>query len=369
MKAGVPASGTEGQEGYVPAVPAVIAKAAYAHNGTDWEACDGNVDASKVILTQDYRLAGDYDKVGNIKKSDGTVSSNGKSVAQLFQEIFLKRLQPGAATQPSVTLKINNSNSNYSVEKEVGETATIPNYSATFNAGSYPYGPATGITATWNVTETKGNTSSTSASGSLPSVVAADSSQTYTVTATATHTAGATPTDNLGDPATSISAIASGTKSASHTVTVTGYRKCFWIYFNNTNMIDLENAALDGSDQIPGLLDGDNQPVCFDSDYIRTNGHGQKANFTSINLDGVEFQQILIFLPKNNTNLNKKLAADTKNGLPYINAPGNNCVGGTSDPTTITIAGAGSDAGVEYCIWEIKAGSPVNGDIVALTWA
>ena len=47
---------------------AIIAKAAYAHNGTDWEACDGNVDASKVILTSDILMAGNYDKVGNLTK-------------------------------------------------------------------------------------------------------------------------------------------------------------------------------------------------------------------------------------------------------------------------------------------------------------
>lgn len=71
------AQGTKGQEGYVPAI---YAKAAYAHNGTDWEACDGNVDASKVILTQDYTLAGNYTSVGNLNK--GTeYASTGKSVA------------------------------------------------------------------------------------------------------------------------------------------------------------------------------------------------------------------------------------------------------------------------------------------------
>ena len=96
LKAGVPASGTEGQEGYVPAVPAVIAKAAYAHNGTDWEACDGNVDASKVILTSDIMMAGDYKNVGNKDKGSTTSSQNwetsGKSVAEALQEIFTKKL-------------------------------------------------------------------------------------------------------------------------------------------------------------------------------------------------------------------------------------------------------------------------------------
>lgn len=77
---------------------AVIAKAAYAHNGTDWEACDGNVDASKVILTSDIMMAGDYKNVGNKDKGSTTASQNwatsGKSVAEALQEIFTKKLQP-----------------------------------------------------------------------------------------------------------------------------------------------------------------------------------------------------------------------------------------------------------------------------------
>ena len=64
---------------------AIIAKAAYAHNGTDWEACDGKVDASKVILTSDILMAGNYDKVGNLtKQTNGTATfaTGGKSVAE-----------------------------------------------------------------------------------------------------------------------------------------------------------------------------------------------------------------------------------------------------------------------------------------------
>lgn len=185
-------------------------------------------------------------------------------MAQLFQEIFLKRLQPGNQTQPSVTLKINNQNANYSTSAEVGSTVNIPNYSATFSGGAYTYN-ATGITASgWSVTETKGNTTQTTSTGSLPSVVADDTAQTYTVTATATYGAGATPTDNLGDPATNQSAIAAGSKSASHTVTVTGYRKSFYIVLPPEFPIDTSDPTfLSGNYQIPGT------PVTLDSDTIR----------------------------------------------------------------------------------------------------
>lgn len=74
----------------------------YASNGGEyvasgWQACDGNVDASKVILTSNITLAGNYTSVGNITKAQtgtGTFETQGKSVAEALQEIFTKKLQP-----------------------------------------------------------------------------------------------------------------------------------------------------------------------------------------------------------------------------------------------------------------------------------
>ena len=58
------------------------------------------------------------------------------------------------------------------------------------------------------------------------------------MTATATHNAGSTPKDNIGGTAT-VSGIAAGDKSASKTVTVTGYRKWFYrIDTDGTGTID-----------------------------------------------------------------------------------------------------------------------------------
>lgn len=302
LKAGVPAQGTEGEEGYVPAVPAVVAKAAYAHNGTDWEACDGNVDASKVILTQDILMAGNYDKVGNLTKTTtgtATFATGGKSVADALQEIFTKKLQP-TVTNPAVTLKINNSNSNYSISVEVGDTATIPNYSATLSAGSYTYGPATGVTAqSWSVNETKGDTTQTTSSGTLPSIKASDSSQSYTVTATATHNAGATPKDNIGGTAT-VSPIASGSKSASHTVTVSGYRK--WFY-----KVDTDGTGTIDSAFIRGGVNGGNCETAVEKQF--TTGAGAvrivvaipKKTSGTASIDGAKTLTNVILVSASNT--------------------------------------------------------------------
>lgn len=159
-----------------------------------------------------------------------------------------------------MTLKINNSDSNYTASVEVGETKTIPDYSATFDAGLYTYGPATGVTAqSWSVSETKGNTTKTTASGTLPSIKASDSSQSYTVTATASHNAGATPKDNLDGTAT-VAGIAAGDKSASHTVTVSGYRK--WFYG-----VDRVGTGTIDSAFIRGLINGGNCETATNKEF------------------------------------------------------------------------------------------------------
>ena len=303
LKAAVEAQGTEGQDGYVPAVPAVIAKAAYVHNGTDWEACDGNVDASKVILTGDIMMAGDYKNVGNKDKGSTTASQNwetsGMSVAEALQEIFTKKLQP-TITAPAVTLKINNSASNYSTSVEVGEVANIPNYSATLSAGSYTYGPSTGVSAqSWSVTETKGDTTQTTSSGALPSVRATDGSQSYTVTATATHNAGATPKDNIGGTAT-VAGIAAGDKAQARTVTVTGYRK--WFY-----KVDTDGTGTIDSAFIRGSVNGGNCETATDKQF--TTGEGAvrivvavpKKTSGTASIDGAKTLSNVILVSASNT--------------------------------------------------------------------
>lgn len=248
---------------------AIIAKAAYAHNGTDWEACDGNVDASKVILTSDILMAGNYDKVGNLtKQTNGTATfaTGGKSVAEALQEIFTKKLQP-SVTNPAVTLNIGNQSQTI----EVGETSKVPTYTASLSAGSYTYGPATGITASsWSVSDGK-NTYTTS-SGNLPTIVANDGSQSYNVTATATHGAGSTPQDNIGGTST-VSAIEAGSKSASKTVTVTGYRK--WFYGVDTNGTGTIDSAF-----IRGLTNGGNCETGVEKQF--TTGAGAKRIIVAI---------------------------------------------------------------------------------------
>lgn len=218
-------------------------KSAYHYDETDgWIACDGMVDATTVILPENITMAGDYTAVGNLTKSKTgtkTFETAGKSVAAALTEILSKRLQPADPTQPSVSLTFSQAKA-----YEVG-TEVTPSYSASLNAGSYTYGPATGVTASaWTVTDTNGN-SATTASGSFDKFTVGDDTN-YTITAKATHNAGTVAKDNLGSNSNPVKQIAAGEKSKTSGA-VTGYRSYFYgILSTSSTEAPLTSAIIRG---------------------------------------------------------------------------------------------------------------------------
>lgn len=210
-------------------------KSAYQYD-EGWIACDGNVDASRVIMPFDITLAGSYETVGNLTKTKtgtATFAVRGKSVAAALQEMLSKREQPKNPSQPSVSLTATNG------AKEVG-TEITPTWSASLNAGSYTYGPPTGITAkTWTISDTDGH-SATTASGSFAKFTVGDNTN-YRITAKATYDAGAVAHDNLGDPSNPTVQIAAGSKSANGSY-VTGYRA--WFMYVGNDMSDIDSAFI-----------------------------------------------------------------------------------------------------------------------------
>ena len=117
-------------------------QSAYRYTGTDWAAMTGAVDADKVMLRDDFTMAGNFTQVGNFTKSangTSTLPAKGKSVAAFLEEMLSKRLQPTITAQPSI--------SGFALV-EAGTTLAQANYTAgNLNAGSYQYGPETGVTA------------------------------------------------------------------------------------------------------------------------------------------------------------------------------------------------------------------------------
>lgn len=190
---------------------------AYVYDGAKWVAMDGNYNADNVYFDEDMLVTKEIGYI-TLTNGQGTIPSSGKNIKEVFEAMFVKEQNP-TTTQPKVALTFSQAKA-YEVGSKV-----IPSYSATFNAGSYTYGPATGVTVTtWEVTDTDGNTS-TSASGTFPEITVADGTN-YKITAKATHTEGAVPVTNKKTPYEA-GKIAAGSKSTTSSA-VTGYRSFFY---------------------------------------------------------------------------------------------------------------------------------------------
>lgn len=158
-------------------------------------------------------------EVGKVKLVNGMAElvPPGGTLDDFFNN-FIDEKNP-STTDPSVSLSFPQAKA-----YEVG-TKVTPSYSASLNAGSYTYGPDTGVTASaWAITDTASH-SATTASGSFPELTVSDGIS-YKITAKATHGAGAVPVTNTGNPYTA-GQIAAGTKSATSGA-ITGYRNTFY---------------------------------------------------------------------------------------------------------------------------------------------
>lgn len=115
---------------FIVTAGAISSKSAYTYDN-GWIACNGNVDASKVIMTSDLSLAGSYTQVGNIRIEDGILSAAGKSVVDIFTDIFDQTVDPVQGTAPSITITQANATA-----YDVGTTRT-PTFTCTFTQGKY----------------------------------------------------------------------------------------------------------------------------------------------------------------------------------------------------------------------------------------
>lgn len=211
------------QNGDIAIIKRVIASekyeyTAYVYNGISWCAMDGNYNAENVYFDKDLVTTS---AVGNITLTNGqaTIAAAGKNLKQVFDTIFVKEKNP-SVTQPSVSVSLAGAGS-----KEVG-TKVTPSYSATFNAGKYEFGPATGCSITsWSVTDTNNAEPLNTATGSFTEITVADDTN-YKVTAIGNFSAGAIPVTNVGNEYAA-GKIVAGSKSATSSA-ITGYRNSFY---------------------------------------------------------------------------------------------------------------------------------------------
>ena len=181
------------------------------------------VDSSIVKFDDDFTFTYAFGKYTPDGSGQVNVPATGKTLDQLLLDAFAEEKNPNI-TQPSVSV------SSSQVKAYEAGTNVTPSYNASLNAGSYQYGPATGITATsWSVqfdTQTL-----TTASGSFTQVQVTDSTN-LKITATAQYGDGAIPVTNLGTPKEELK-ITAGSKSGS-TGSITGYRQIFYGVNNST---------------------------------------------------------------------------------------------------------------------------------------
>ena len=166
---------------------------AYIHDGTGFKAMDGNYSAENVYFDEDFTYTANIGVLTVPGSGSGTIQASGKNVKEVLAGILAKEKNPSASA-PAITIGTQTNFGTF----EIGTKKNLV-YGATLSAGSYTYGPPTGITAkNWEATCTGVAGSKTTASGTFENVVAEAASKTITVKAT--YDAGAIPVTNLGNP-------------------------------------------------------------------------------------------------------------------------------------------------------------------------
>ena len=195
-----------------------VSHTAYVYDGdaSAWKAMDGNYRADNVYFDDDITYTVGF---GTLAKPSGSAKFNakGKSLEQVLSSLMAQEANPDK-TEPAVSFTSQGGIGTY----EIGTKKNLT-YAVSLSAGSYTYGPATGITAqSWSVV--CDGVTKTTANGTFENVVAEASAKR--MVATATYGDGAIPVTNLGNeyPAGKILA---GSKQA-NSGDYKGVRYMFW---------------------------------------------------------------------------------------------------------------------------------------------
>lgn len=178
------------------------------------------VNEDTFVFEKDLEVMYTLGKYNGTLASKKTIPAAGKTFAAVWNDIFLKEENPKTA-QPSLTVTSSNIKA-----YEAGTKVSIA-YTSTFSAGSYTYGPATGVTASNYKISFNGETL-TAASGTFAEVQVTDA-MNLKITGTFDHTAGAVPVTNIGNEYAAGQINAATNKAASTPGTaLTGYRNMFF---------------------------------------------------------------------------------------------------------------------------------------------
>ena len=190
---------------------------AYVYDGEKWCAMDGNYSAENVYFDSDLTYTAPIGVKTVPASGAGTISAAGKNVKEVLASILAEEKNP-VTTQPSASVTLKGGGT-----VEVGTHRNI-SYSASLSAGSYTYGPPTGVVA-GTVTASFDGQTKDGATGTFDNVVATETPKTLSVSIT--HNEGVVPKTNLGNDYTA-GKIAAGTKSATASDKLVGVRHMFY---------------------------------------------------------------------------------------------------------------------------------------------
>lgn len=193
-------------------------RTAYSYDGTKWCAMDGNYNAENVYFDSDLTYTAPIGVMTVPSSGAGKISAAGKNVKQVLASILAKEANP-TTTEPaaSVTVTIPGGST-----FEIGTKKNVT-YNASLSAGSYTYGPDTGVVA-GTITASFDGQTKTGATGTFENVVA---NGTKRLSVSITHNEGTVPNTNLGNPYAE-GKIAAGTKEATASQTLVGVRHMFY---------------------------------------------------------------------------------------------------------------------------------------------
>lgn len=311
-------------EGDMAIVKSTIGEAvtytAYVYNDAKWQAMNGNYNANNVYFDKDLFTT---TEIGYVTLQNGSahIPTTGKNLTDTWEQIFVKEQNP-TVTPPAVSFTQVTTGS-----FEVG-TSVTPSYDAKMSAGSYSYGPATGLIAkSWNVNLRKGNISvqnKTTAKDAFTAIVLADG-DSYTINAEASYDDAAVPVTNKGK------AYAAGQIKAGKVSKTSGTISCYRNTFYGTT------ANKDS----------------LDSPTIRT------LNKTSKALKAGD--SVTIALPVGAVRVVFAYPATLRDITSVKDINGLNAeIVSAFKKETITVAGAGNDAGISYKVFTTEFAAPLE---------
>ena len=276
---------------------------------------DGNYSANNVYFDKDLIYTANIGVKTVPSSGSGTIAAEGKNVTEVLASILALEKNP-STTQPTLALSSNNIGA-----KEVGTRISI-NYSFATTAGSYTYGPATGVTwsgysATFNGQEL------TTASGTFNEIQVTDTTN-LSIVGKATHSAGTTPKTNIGNdyPTGKITA----KELTANKGTLTGYRNWFYGYKTAAGVLDVTNLT---SANIRALT-------------------AQNGSFPgTISTNGM--QQMFFAIPKGRKN--KVTVSNATNGAPQT----------VTKVTDIMVEGANGYNAIAYDVWYVNNAAADSG--------